>query len=162
MLSGHALRRRHHRCDGERGSVAVFTAVFAFAVIFLVALLVDGGSVLSARERAADIAEQAARAAATDLNLASLRDATGAVTIDWATACGVAQQAIDAYSNGFNAHTTAQMTDCRQGPDARTAIVTVTITTTPLIPAPGFGTVIMTATQSATAACGNANQQEAC
>jgi Flp pilus assembly protein TadG len=161
MLS-RALSRRHHRSDDERGSVAVFTAVFAFAVIFLVALLVDGGSVLSARERAADIAEQAARAAATDLNLASLRGATGAVTIDWATACGVAQQAIDAYSKGFNAHTTAQMTACTEGADPRTAIVTVQVTTTPLIPAPGFGTVIMTATQQATAACGNADQQEAC
>ena len=152
----------HYRPDGERGSVSVFTAVFAFAVVFLVALLVDGGSVLNARERAADIAEQAARAAATDLNLASLRGATGAVTIDWATACGVAQQAIDAYSKGFNAHTTAQMTACTEGADPRTAIVTVQVTTTPLIPAPGFGTVIMTATQQATAACGNADQQEAC
>lgn len=164
MLSRDAPRRgrRHHRSDGERGSIAVFTAVFAFAVIFLVALLVDGGSVLSARERAADIAEQAARAAATDLNLASLRGAAGAVTIDWATACGVAQQAIDAYSKGFNAHTTAQMTACTAGADPRTAIVTVQVTTTPLIPALGFGTVTVTATQSATAACGNADQQEAC
>lgn len=153
---------RHHRRDGDQGSVAVFTAVFAVAVLFLVALLVDGGSALNARERAADIAEQAARAAATDLNLASLRGAAGAVTIDWATACGVAQQAVDAYSKGFNAHTTAQMTDCQQGKDPRTAIVTVRVTTTPLIPAPGFGTVIMTATQQATAACGNADQQEAC
>jgi Flp pilus assembly protein TadG len=148
--------------DGERGSVSVFTAVFAFAVIFLVALLVDGGSVLSARERAADIAEQAARAAATDLDLASLRGAAGAVTIDWTTACGVAQQAIDAYAKGFNAQTTAQMTGCAEGADPRTATVTVRVTTAPLIPAPGFGSVTMTATQSATAACGNADQQEAC
>lgn len=162
MLSRHALSRRLHRHDGERGSVAVFTAVFAFAVIFLVALLVDGGSVLSARERAADIAEQAARAAATDLNLAGLRGAAGAVTIDWVTACGVAQQAIDAYSKGFNAHTTAQMTACTAGADPRTAIITVQVTTTPLIPALGFGSVTVTATQSATAACGNADQQEAC
>ena len=106
--------RRHHRHAGDQGSVAVFTAVFALAVLFLVALLVDGGIALNARERAADIAE------ATDLNLASLRGATGAVTIDWATACGVAQRAIDAYSKGFNAHTTAQMTDCQQGKDQRT------------------------------------------
>src|SRR5436309_9154746 len=97
--------RRHRRRDGDQGSVAVFTAVFALAVLFLVALLVDGGSALNARERAADIAEQAARAAATDLNLASLRGAAGAVTIDWTTAGGVAQQAVDAYSRGFDSVT---------------------------------------------------------
>jgi Flp pilus assembly protein TadG len=162
MLSRQALSRRHHWHDDERGSVAVFTAVFALAVLFLVALLVDGGSALNARERAADIAEQAARAAATDLNLASLRGAAGAVTIDWTTACGVAQQAVDAYSKGFDSVTSAQMTSCQEGATPRTAIVTVRVTTRPLIPAPGFGNVIMTATQQATAACGNADQQEAC
>jgi Flp pilus assembly protein TadG len=164
MLSHAMLSRARgpYRPDGEQGSVSVFTAVFAFAVIFLVALLVDGGSVLNARERAADIAEQAARAAATDLNLASLRSATGDVTIDWNTACGVAQQAIDAYAKGFNSQTTAQMTSCAEGRDPRTATVTVQVTTSPLIPAPGFSTVTVTTTQSATAACGTADQQEAC
>ena len=50
--------------ERERGSVAVFTVVFAVAVVFLTALIVDGGIAMNARERAADIAEQAARAAA--------------------------------------------------------------------------------------------------
>jgi Flp pilus assembly protein TadG len=164
MLSHAMLSRARgpYRPGGEQGSVAVFTAVFAFAVILLVALLVDGGSTLNARERAADIAEQAARAAVTDLSLASLRSATGDVTIDWNTACGVAQQAIDAYVKGFNSLTTARMTSCAEGADPRTATVTVQVTTQPLIPAPGFTTVTVTATQSATAACGNADQQEAC
>jgi Flp pilus assembly protein TadG len=163
------LSHRRHRttCPGdlgghrERGSVAVFTAVFALGVIILLALLVDGGSMLNARERAADIAEQAARAAATDLLTADLRN-TGSVTIDWATACAYAQQAVTAYAAGFNNVTTARMTSCQAGGNLRTAIVTVEVTTQPAIPAPGFGTVIVTATQQATAACGNADQQEAC
>jgi|SRR5882724_10707965 len=162
MLIRDMRARRPYRQDAEQGSVAVFTAVFAFAVILLVALLVDGGSTLNARERAADIAEQAARAAVTDLSLASLRGGTGDVTIDWNTACGVAQQAIDAYAKSFNSLTSAQMTSCTEGANPRTATVTVQVTSRPLIPAPGFTTVTVTATQSATAACGNADQQEAC
>ncbi len=47
--------------------------VFAVAVIFLTALIVDGGNAMNARERAADIAGQAARAAANDISPATLR-----------------------------------------------------------------------------------------
>ena len=153
--------------DGDRGSVSVFTAFFTFAVLLLVALLVDGGSALNAKQRAADIAEQAARAAATDLNTAALRSG-GAVTIDWADdlnnggPCAVAQRAIDAYAKDFNSVTSARMAACAQGADPRTATVTVQVSARPLISAPGFTTVTMTSTQSATAACGNADQQEAC
>jgi Flp pilus assembly protein TadG len=151
----------HQGYQRDRGSVAVFTAVFALAVILLLALLVDGGSELNARERAADIAEQAARAAATDLLTADLRN-TSAVTIDWATACAYARQAVTAYAKGFNQLTEARMTSCAPGANPRIATVTVTVTTRPVIPAPGFSTLTVTATQSATAACGNADQQEAC
>jgi Flp pilus assembly protein TadG len=168
MLSRVPGARRGAGQDGDRGSIAVFTAVFAFAVLLLVALLVDGGSALNARERAADIAEQAARAAATDLSTAGLRSAAGTVTIDWADdlnnggPCAVAQRAIDAYAKDFNSVTSAQLTSCAEGADPRTATVTVQVTAQPVISALGFSTITMTATQSATAACGNADQLEAC
>ena len=55
---------------GERASIAVFTVVFAVAVVLLTALIVDGGIAMNAKERAADIAEQAARAAAGDIDVA--------------------------------------------------------------------------------------------
>ena len=61
----------------ERGSVAVFTVVFAVAVVFLTALIVDGGIAMNAKERAADIAEQAARAAAGNIDIAQLRTGRG-------------------------------------------------------------------------------------
>jgi Flp pilus assembly protein TadG len=160
-------RVRHaKRTAGDQGSVAVFTAFFTFAVLLLIALLVDGGSALNAKQRAADIAEQAARAAATDLNTAALRSG-GTVAIDWADdlnnggPCAVAQHAVDAYAKGLNSVTSVRMA-CRPGPDPRTATVTVALTVRPLISAPGFGSVTMTSTQSATAACGNADMQEAC
>jgi Flp pilus assembly protein TadG len=158
---------------GERGSVAVFTAVFAFAVLLLLAVLVDGGSALSARERAADIAEQAARAAVTDLSVPDLRAVPPVVAIDWNTACQYAMQAVQDYALNSN-DASVQMTYCGvpQTPPSgeslvppgedpgRTAMVTVQVRTNSAIP--GFPSLTMTATQTATADCGNADQQEVC
>jgi Flp pilus assembly protein TadG len=153
--------------DGDRGSVAVFTAVFAFTVLLLLGLLVDGGNALNARERAADIAEQAARAAVTDLSIGDLhgQDTTGTetVAIDWTTACTYAQRTVTDYASGTGGVTGATMTKCGEGANPLIATVTVTVTSTPAIPVPGFdSSMTMTATQSATAECGNADQQEEC
>lgn len=61
------------RGRGDRGTVALFTTIFAVFVLVLAGLLVDGGLTIHARQRAADIAEQAARAAADDIDVAYLR-----------------------------------------------------------------------------------------
>jgi Flp pilus assembly protein TadG len=61
------------RPRGDRGTVALFTTIFALFVIILAGLLVDGGLTIHARQRAADIAEQAARAAADDVDVNYLR-----------------------------------------------------------------------------------------
>lgn len=144
----------------DQGSIAVFTAVFAAGVILLLAVLVDGGNALNARERADDIAEQAARAAVTDLSVPALRSAPGDVTIDWQTACGYVGQVVRAYARDFSDVTSAQVTACQPGPQPRTATVSVQVTTRPVFP--GFPAMTMTATQTATALCGNAIQQEVC
>ena len=105
----------------DRGSVAVFTVVFAVAVIFLTALIVDGGNAMNARERAADIAGQAARAAAEDIAPAALRAGNapgGAFPIDWGTACGYAQQVVQRYGAGLTG-TAVAMTACPPRPPAR-------------------------------------------
>ena len=52
------------RRRAERGSAALFVAIFAPAMIFMAGLVIDGGAALEAKQRAADIAEQAARAGA--------------------------------------------------------------------------------------------------
>jgi Flp pilus assembly protein TadG len=151
----------------DRGSVAVFSAVFVFAVLLLLGLLVDGGNTLNARERAADVAEQAARAAVTDLSIGNLHDqgATGTETlaIDWTTACDYARQTVTDYASGTGGVTGATMKTCVEGANPLTATVTVTVTSNSAIPLPVFGSsTTMTATQSATAECGTADQQEAC
>ncbi|NJP64870.1 TadE/TadG family type IV pilus assembly protein [Streptomyces spiramenti] len=65
--------------EGDRGSAAILVVIFALTVITLAAFVVDGGLAISNRERAADIAEQAARYAAQDLDEEAIRaGATGA------------------------------------------------------------------------------------
>lgn len=149
----------------DRGSVAVFTVVFAIAVIFLTALIVDGGNAMNARERAADIAGQAARAAAEDIAPAALRAGNapgGAFPIDWASACGYAQQVVQRYGAALTG-TTVAMTACPAQASGQTrAAVTVQITTRPLIGGGVLGTFTETATGTATSECGNAVQQGVC
>jgi hypothetical protein len=66
-------RLRGLRRAAERGSTALFVAIFAPAMIFMAGLVIDGGAALEAKQRAADIAEQAARAAAGQCRVDLLR-----------------------------------------------------------------------------------------
>jgi Flp pilus assembly protein TadG len=141
--------------DSQRGSIAVFTVVFAIAVIFLTALILDGGIAMNAKERAADIAEQAARAAAGNIDVRALR-ATGVAAIG-AGACPLAGNLVATYARqagtGVDAVTSAAMDNCVAPVGAQTATVQVTITTKPLIPGV-LGSFTETAHASATAECG--------
>lgn len=65
------LARRADRLD-DRGSGAGAVIIFAFLFMALAAFVVDGGLAISQRERAADIAEQAARYAAQDTDKEAL------------------------------------------------------------------------------------------
>jgi Flp pilus assembly protein TadG len=141
--------------ERERGSVAVFTVVFAVAVLFLTALIVDGAIAMSARERAADIAEQAARAAAGTIGIAGLR--AGGTAAIGPGACGRAASLVSAYgqqdSSGVDRVTGAAMTGCVAAAGTETATVTVTITTQPLVGGI-LGRFTETARETATAECG--------
>lgn len=141
--------------DGERGSVAVFTVIFAVAVIFLTALIVDGGIAMNARERAADIAEQAARAAAGNIGVAGLR--AGGVAAIGPGACGLAAGLVSAYGqqdrSGVDRVTGATMTSCVAAVGSETATVAVTITTQSLVGGI-LGSFTETARETATAECG--------
>jgi Putative Flp pilus-assembly TadE/G-like len=135
---------------GDRGSISLFVVFFAIAALMLASLLVDLGSAVNAQERAADLAEQAARAAANDINVASLRNAAGPPVIDQGTACGRAAALIQGYtaSSGI----TAAMGQCGF-PSARQVTVYVSVTTTPLISAM-LGKFTMTAHETACAEFG--------
>jgi len=59
------------RC-GEAGSIALYFAMITVAAFAVAGLVVDGGAALATRERAADLATQAARAGANALSPATL------------------------------------------------------------------------------------------
>jgi Flp pilus assembly protein TadG len=152
--------------ERDRGSVAVFTVVFAIAVIFLTALIVDGGNAMNARERAADVAGQAARAAANDISPATLRQGlpvgASGFPIDWTTACGYAQRVVQQYGAGLTGSTVVMSGCPGQGSSPTQAAVTVQITTEPLIGGGILGTFTETATGTARSECGSAVQRGEC
>jgi Flp pilus assembly protein TadG len=133
----------------------VFTVVFALAIVFLTALIVDGGIAMNAKERAADIAEQAARAAAGNIDVAGLR-ARGVAAIGPGS-CGLAASLVRAYSqqdsSGVDRVTGATMTGCVATAGTQTATVAVAITTQPLVGGI-LGTFTETARETATTECG--------
>ncbi|MFF4566021.1 TadE/TadG family type IV pilus assembly protein [Streptomyces sp. NPDC001435] len=61
----------------DRGSGAGAVIIFALVFLSLSAFVIDGGLSISKRERAADIAEQAARYAAQDIDKEALYDNQG-------------------------------------------------------------------------------------
>ena len=67
---------RRTRLD-DRGSGAGAVIIFALVFLSLSAFVIDGGLSISKRERAADIAEQAARYAAQDIDREALYDNRG-------------------------------------------------------------------------------------
>ena len=67
-----------HRDDADRGSIAAYLVIIVVALFALAGLVLDGGAALAAHGRAADTAQQAARAGADALDEASLRTATPA------------------------------------------------------------------------------------
>lgn len=135
----------------DRGSLTIFVVFFAITALALASLLVDLGNAVNAQERAADLAEQAARAAADTINVAALRN--GDVQIDTARACGNAEKIIQDYhqNSGVDAAMTQPCTF--QGPGPRQVTVFVSVTTTPVITA-AFGSFTMHAHESACAEFG--------
>ncbi|SEG90731.1 Putative Flp pilus-assembly TadE/G-like [Thermomonospora echinospora] len=127
---------------GDRGTVAMYTVLLTPAVLLLAGLLVDGGLAIHARQRAADMAEQAARAGANEIDVETLR-ATGQPRIDQGAACASAYDLLAAYGQDIAGRGCV--------PGAEEVRVTVTIRVSPQLLAivPGLGDFTMTSTASA-------------
>jgi hypothetical protein len=141
-------RREPHGPARDQGTVAMFTAIFALFVILLAGLLVDGGLAIHARERAADIAEQAARAGADDIDIARLRE-TGEPKINTGTACGTARGLADDYTDQIDAW------QCGATEDEVQVTITIPVQPQLLNILPGLGEFRMTSTASAHPERGN-------
>lgn len=170
MLSrGRAARPSRRRPvrpgSGDRGSVALWVVIFTFAVMVLATFVVDGGQLMNARERAADMAEQAARATANDIDITALRSGQVAISPGACAPGGPAATLVAAYARGtgVNAFVPASYHNqpgCRTGTvttpagPQHFATVTVEITTRPVIPIGIFGSYQVPATQTAYLECG--------
>src|ERR1700738_505601 len=80
---------RLRRPSGERGSFTFAVIFWALMAMLLAGFVVDGGLAITERQRAGDIAEQAARAGAQQLDVNDLRN--GTITIDEGAACAQAK-----------------------------------------------------------------------
>lgn len=108
----------------DRGTVSAFVAVIASALVMVAGLVYDGGQILASQARARDLASNAARAGAQEIDLDTLR-ADQVVVLDPDRA---AAAALD-YLEGSRAEGTV---------DVQGARVTVTVTLTqPLRILPG-------------------------
>lgn len=116
----HALRLR--RDGGEGGAAAVWFAILGMSLFMLAGLVIDGGLTISKREQAYDIAEQAARAAADQIDLAELRD-SNQIVIDPELACARAAEIIELTPD-------AEPFGCDPDPGAVTVAVRITFDTT--------------------------------
>jgi type II secretory pathway pseudopilin PulG len=146
---GHGQPGHGQPGGAERGSVTVFVVFFSIVALALASLLVDLGNAVNAQERAADLAEQAARAAANAINVADLRN--GTVIIDQTRACADAMSLIQAYAQPSRLQ--ASMTQPCTYPTQRQVTVYVSVTTTPLI-STFFGSFTMRAHETACAEYG--------
>jgi len=66
------FRQRLERLRGDRGSLSVAVVLWTPVVMVMAGFVVDIGFLISKREHAADVAQQAARRVADDLNKAGL------------------------------------------------------------------------------------------
>jgi Flp pilus assembly protein TadG len=89
-------RGRKRDLGDERGSIALWFAITAIAAFAMLGLVVDGGAALTTRERAADLAGQAARAGAGALRPATLRGNPARLAADPAAARQAALDILDA------------------------------------------------------------------
>jgi Flp pilus assembly protein TadG len=144
------LRRGDDGWDrDDRGSIALWFAITALAAFAMLGLVVDGGSALATRERAADLSSQAARAGAGALLPSSLRGSPSGLAADPAAA---RQAALDVLAAGGAAGKVSVSGD------------TVTVTAhivkrTAILSAMGLTDISQSATASATALYGG-NQVE--
>jgi Flp pilus assembly protein TadG len=127
----------HIEASSDRGSVTVFVAVIATALVMVAGMAYDGGHLIATHGEARAIAQKAARAGAQHIDRDTLR-ATGTITLD----PDAARTAAAAYLDAAGATGTA---------DIQGAAITVTVSlTSPMLILPGADRTI-TVTHSATA-----------
>jgi len=80
----------------DRGQTTAFVAILVAAFLVCLGLVTDGGGLLRARNEAATLAQEAARAGVQQLDWASYREGTTEVALDPSAASAAAQSFLNA------------------------------------------------------------------
>jgi hypothetical protein len=109
LISGLRARLRARARDrrrGESGSVAFIVVMWSLVVVALAGLVIDGSLMISQKERAADLASQAARAQAENVDQNALRTSGDVLIAPTTPACVLAQDYLNQVSlpNGDQAY----------------------------------------------------------
>jgi Flp pilus assembly protein TadG len=141
----------------ERGSMTVFVVLWSLVIVMVAALVIDVGLAISQRERAANLADQAARAEAQDLNTATLRQNGTVQIVD--DGCLRASTYLADAANSIHYGTATLDTSAGDGCTFAAAgdavTVSVDLTYSPFVFDLFGGTVTVNETGTATAATGN-------
>jgi Flp pilus assembly protein TadG len=134
MLTPARLIRRHQRLRSarDRGSAAAAMVMFIPLFLLLAAFVIDVGGMISQRQRAEGLADQAARYAAQDIDMATLRS-TGTAVVDTAACPARVQQFMVA--NGLP----AEDATCIAPQDGAAVTVQVTLDYQPIMLGTSFG-----------------------
>ncbi|MBV9662023.1 MAG: hypothetical protein JO337_12785 [Acidimicrobiales bacterium] len=90
-MTARLSRLRGRLGEPEAGMVTAFVVIFTVALLVMAGLVLDGGLALSAKVRAIDDAQAAARAGAQAINIPLYRS-TGQITLDPVEASADAEQ----------------------------------------------------------------------
>ena len=147
---GPRVRARRERRRDERGSFTIFVVLWSLVIVMVAALVIDVGLAISQRERAADLANQAARAEAQNLSTLVLRQSGG---IQIQGGCGEAEAYLNSAQSSIH-YGTASIDGCTLDGAANAVTVTVSLTYSPFVFDLFSGTVTVTESGTATAAVG--------
>jgi Flp pilus assembly protein TadG len=148
-------RARRDRKRDERGSFTIFVVLWSLVIVMVAALVIDVGLAISQRERAADLANQAARAEAQDLSTVVLRQSGETEIQD--DGCQEADAYLKAAESSIH-YGSATIDSCILNPPVpapgNSVTVTVSLTYSPFVFDLFSGTVTVVETGTATAAVG--------
>jgi Flp pilus assembly protein TadG len=140
--------------------MTVFVVLWSLVIVMVAALVIDVGLAVSQRERAADLADQAARAEAQNLSTASLRQSGAAVIQD--DGCLRATDYLANAATSIHYGTAVLNTGFGNGgcevvgnAPGNSVTVSVNLTYSPFVFDLFSGSVTVTETGTATAATGN-------
>jgi Flp pilus assembly protein TadG len=128
----------------ERGSATIFVVGFATVLFAGAGLAIDGGRAINARDKATDVAEQAARAGADQLDLVALRK-DGTIVLDQGGASAVADSFVTVAGYSPSTTTTANSVTVRAFATYRTALLGII----------GINSIDVSGTATASPATGN-------